>query len=185
MMAILQEQDFQMSGCTSDEFAVEVGQLLGAELMLAGTIGQIGQTYTIDVRIIDVESGSITRTANYDVRGTIDDVLDGMSEVARIISGGAIVAVQPSGPAPAAQPTTGIVDIVFSPKGAAVTIDEAEHGVTPRTKLEITRGTAHALSPRLKEHHPIDTTFTVAAGKKLRIIGRPNSCYQANHSASS
>ncbi|MCH7574692.1 MAG: PEGA domain-containing protein [Candidatus Marinimicrobia bacterium] len=176
MMAILNEQDFQLSGCTSDECAVEVGQLLGAELMLAGTIGKIGQTYTIDVRIIDIETGSISSTASYDVRGTIDQVLtEGMSAVARMIAGGTVAAVQPPAPAPEPQPTTGLVDIVTSPKGAALTLDGAEQGVTPRTRLEVTGDAAHALSLRLQGHHPVDTSFTVAIGKRLRfkVLMRP------------
>ncbi|MCB7130164.1 MAG: hypothetical protein J3T61_11570, partial [Candidatus Brocadiales bacterium] len=59
MEQILKEQDFQISGCTSNECAVEVGRVLGCELMLAGSFGKIGSIYTIDMRIVDVESGSI------------------------------------------------------------------------------------------------------------------------------
>lgn len=36
MTQILQEQDFKMTGCTSDECALEVGQLLGVTKLLAG-----------------------------------------------------------------------------------------------------------------------------------------------------
>ncbi|MCH8838739.1 MAG: hypothetical protein IIA60_13245 [Candidatus Marinimicrobia bacterium] len=39
MEQILTEQDFQLSGCTSNECAVEVGRLLNVSFMLAGTIG--------------------------------------------------------------------------------------------------------------------------------------------------
>ena len=42
MQQILTEQDFQLAGCTSDECAVEVGQLLGVANMVAGSIGRIG-----------------------------------------------------------------------------------------------------------------------------------------------
>lgn len=38
MESILAEQDFQLTGCTSDECLVEVGQLLGAEEMVGGSI---------------------------------------------------------------------------------------------------------------------------------------------------
>ena len=52
MEQILAEQDFQLSGCTSNECAVEVGRLLNVSFMLAGTIGKIGSLYTIDTRIV-------------------------------------------------------------------------------------------------------------------------------------
>ena len=38
--SILKEQGFQQTGCTTDECAAEVGQLLGAQYMLSGTIGK-------------------------------------------------------------------------------------------------------------------------------------------------
>lgn len=88
MEQILMEQDFQMTGCTSDECAVEIGQLLGAELMLAGSIGKVGNTWTIEMRIVDVETGAIVRTASYDTRSEVDVVLtEGMRDAAIRIAG--------------------------------------------------------------------------------------------------
>lgn len=58
MDAILKEQDFTMTdNCNSSECAVQVGQLLGMEYMIAGKIGKFGNTYTLDIRIIDVSTG--------------------------------------------------------------------------------------------------------------------------------
>ncbi len=45
MQQILLEQDFQLTGYTSDECVVEIGQLLGAHFMLAGSIGKVGSTW--------------------------------------------------------------------------------------------------------------------------------------------
>ena len=82
MQAILQEQDFQLSGCTSDECAVEVGQLLGVTKMVAGSIGKLGSTYSIDLRIIDVSTGKIAKSIIRDYRGEIDGLLAEMAVVA-------------------------------------------------------------------------------------------------------
>ena len=82
MGQILQEQDFQLAGCTSDECAVEVGQLLGVTQMLAGSIGKVGSTYSIDLRIIDVESGTIIQSVTHDCGGAIDDLLGQMASSA-------------------------------------------------------------------------------------------------------
>jgi len=54
---IMQEQGFQQSGCTNDECAAEVGQLLGVQFMVSGTIGKVGKTYTIDCKMFSVEAG--------------------------------------------------------------------------------------------------------------------------------
>ena len=84
MQSVLTEQGFQQSGCSSDECAVEMGQMLGAELIVVGSIGLIGSTYSVNVRSIDVENGKILRTASRDFRGEIDYVLTpGMQMIAR------------------------------------------------------------------------------------------------------
>ena len=54
---IMAEQGFQQSGCTSDECAAEVGQLLGVQFMISGSIGKMGKSYTIDAKMFSVETG--------------------------------------------------------------------------------------------------------------------------------
>lgn len=88
MQQILKEQDFQMTGCTSNECAVEIGQMVGAQQMLAGSFGRFGSIYTIDMRIIDVTTGGILRTTSYDVQGEAERLLTvGLAEAARRIAG--------------------------------------------------------------------------------------------------
>ena len=81
MDTILKEQGFQISGCTSSECVVEVGQLLGVEKMISGSISKVGNVYSISARIIDVETGEIFNVANYDYAGNIGRLLtDGIRE---------------------------------------------------------------------------------------------------------
>jgi len=75
MQDILKEQGFQQSGCTSDACVVEVGQMLGVKQMLAGSVGKLGELITMNVRLIDVETGKITQSVNIDCRCDIEDVL--------------------------------------------------------------------------------------------------------------
>ena len=77
MEEILREQDFQLTGCTSNECAVEIGRLLGCQRMLAGSIGKIESTYHVDMRVIDVETGGILRTASHDVQGGFASLMSG------------------------------------------------------------------------------------------------------------
>ena len=88
MEQILTEQDFQMTGCTSNECAVEIGQLIGAQQMLAGSFGKLGTAYTIDMRIIDVATGRILKTTSYDIEGSINRLLsEGLAEAVKRIAG--------------------------------------------------------------------------------------------------
>ncbi|UCH11287.1 MAG: PEGA domain-containing protein [Fidelibacterota bacterium] len=83
MQQILREQDFQLTGCTTDECAVQVGQLLGVQQMVGGSISLVGETFTTSIRLIDVETGEIVKVATYDYKGPIDELLSrGMGIIA-------------------------------------------------------------------------------------------------------
>ena len=73
---ILKEQKFQHSGCTDSQCAVEIGQLLNADVSVIGTVSKFGSTYTMDCRIINVESGEALQSASYTHKGEIDDLVD-------------------------------------------------------------------------------------------------------------
>jgi hypothetical protein len=86
MEEVLQEQGFQLTGCTSivarnllplyfEECAVEVGQLLGVQNMIGGSIGRVGDTFTLDVRMISVQSGISLVTKQKTYAGKIDGLI--------------------------------------------------------------------------------------------------------------
>ncbi|MFQ6616214.1 MAG: CsgG/HfaB family protein [Fidelibacterota bacterium] len=75
MQEVLEEQGFQQTGCTSAECAVEVGKLLGVSEMVTGSIGKIGQSYTIDVRMFSVETGAISKSVNRTYKGEVDGLI--------------------------------------------------------------------------------------------------------------
>jgi len=75
MEEILKEQGFQQSGCTSDECVVEVGNLLGVQYMISGSIGKVGATYTIDTRMISIETGESIVTKSIAYQGIIDGLI--------------------------------------------------------------------------------------------------------------
>lgn len=88
MENILKEQDFTMTdNCNSSECAVQVGQLLGMEYMVAGKIGKFGDLYTIDIRIIDVFTGKILKTKSEDYEGKKEGLLGMIQRMAFTISG--------------------------------------------------------------------------------------------------
>ncbi|MBN2425013.1 MAG: hypothetical protein JXR46_12065 [Calditrichaceae bacterium] len=75
MNEILKEQGFQMSGCTSSECMVQAGKLLNVQQILGGSVSKVGGYYSVELRLIDVESGQILKVSNEDVQGNIEDVL--------------------------------------------------------------------------------------------------------------
>ncbi|MFH1851631.1 MAG: CsgG/HfaB family protein [Candidatus Neomarinimicrobiota bacterium] len=87
MEEILIEQGFQQTGCVSNECIVEVGLLLGVKYMVGGTVGKLGASYTIDVRLFDTETAEIIRAVTRNYRGEIDDLLPLMMEIATALAG--------------------------------------------------------------------------------------------------
>jgi hypothetical protein len=72
---ILAEQGFQQTGCTSDKCLIQVGKLIAVNRIIGGSIGKIGQTFSVSVRMIDVESGQIIKIVNENYSGKIDNLL--------------------------------------------------------------------------------------------------------------
>ena len=76
MDKILKEQAFQSSGnCDQSECAVEIGKLLSVDRMIVGSVGRIGDLYTVQARILDVQTGEIVFSANQDHEGKIEGLL--------------------------------------------------------------------------------------------------------------
>jgi TolB-like protein len=53
------ETDFQLSGEVSDESAQEVGKMLGAQSIVSGSLANIGNTYRINIKVLNVQSAAI------------------------------------------------------------------------------------------------------------------------------
>lgn len=68
MDAILTEQEFQLSGCTDAECAVEIGRLLNMEKMIYGSVSVLGSRYYIIVTLVDIQTAEVDES----VRNTIN-----------------------------------------------------------------------------------------------------------------
>lgn len=76
MDRILQEQGFQQSGtCDTSECAVQIGRLLGIERIVVGSVGKLGETYSLSIRMVDVGTGEVLASSRQNHRGAIDDLL--------------------------------------------------------------------------------------------------------------
>jgi len=56
MEKILAEQRFQMSGCTTQECAVQMGRILNVQKIVIGSLAKLGIVYHITASITDVET---------------------------------------------------------------------------------------------------------------------------------
>jgi TolB-like protein len=87
MEAIMEEQGFQQTGCLTNECLVEAGRILGVRLMVSGTVGKIGASYAVDVRLFDVETSEIIRAVTRNHQGAIEALLTVMEDIAAELAG--------------------------------------------------------------------------------------------------
>jgi TolB-like protein len=64
---IQQEMDFQLSGEVNDASAQSIGQKLGANVIVSGSITTVGSNYRFRVRAINVETAAILATYSKDI----------------------------------------------------------------------------------------------------------------------
>jgi len=88
MDVILQEQGFQQTGvCSESDCIVEMGQLLGVDRMVAGSVGKLGNVYIVTVRLIDMESGRIVTTKSVDCECPLQELTKAIKNAAMLLAG--------------------------------------------------------------------------------------------------
>ena len=76
MSKILAEQGFQKSGaCDGSECAVEVGKLLAVDRTLLGTVGKLGDSWSLTLRLVSVQTGEVLASVRDTKEGKIDVLL--------------------------------------------------------------------------------------------------------------
>ncbi len=76
--ALMEEQGLALSGCTTTECFVQVGQLAGASKVVVGKVSKVGETYTVNVRVVDVFVGKVELSESSE-----SSSLDGLLEASR------------------------------------------------------------------------------------------------------
>lgn len=85
LVKVMEEQSLQISGAVDEQAIVEVGKLLGAKMVVVGSIVRTGKTYTLNSRFIDVETAEVKKSQN--IRGNSEDEISNMcSSLAKVIS---------------------------------------------------------------------------------------------------
>jgi hypothetical protein len=56
---VLEEQKLGLSGVVDQNTAVGIGKILGAQLVAVGSVVKMGESYTLNIRFMDVETGEV------------------------------------------------------------------------------------------------------------------------------
>ena len=170
MEAILGEMKFQLSGITSEVQAVEAGKLLGAEKMLYGSIGHLGEFFTIELFILDVETGSIEQSSSFEIKGDIGQLLQGAEESLNELLGltpSDQVTVSKSKTKNAEEsltlkPLVAEMSISSIPQDAVITINGIEYNKNPLLLSDVSTGFYKILIEKEFYYPKADTLFIQA-----------------------
>ncbi|MBI5527352.1 MAG: hypothetical protein HY897_13535 [Deltaproteobacteria bacterium] len=75
------EQKKQMAGCTDTSCMVSIGGALGVDKILMGSVGKLGASHTINLKLINIKEGNIEEIYSKRIKGgTEEDFLDVIPE---------------------------------------------------------------------------------------------------------
>jgi formylglycine-generating enzyme required for sulfatase activity len=76
MDKIFDQFQTQDSGCTDIQCAVEFGKMLSVQRIVISSVGQVEDTYTVTVRLVDVASSKVIRSVSRKHEGKLSGVID-------------------------------------------------------------------------------------------------------------
>ncbi|MCI5212025.1 MAG: hypothetical protein D3910_25325, partial [Candidatus Electrothrix sp. ATG2] len=84
LLLALEELHLGSSELADENSRLEIGRLIGAQLMVFGGYQQVGEQLRIDLRMVEVESGAVIRTAEHTATaGDVAGVLAAAEAVAK------------------------------------------------------------------------------------------------------
>lgn len=170
MSEMMDEVGFQFSGaCDTDECVVQVGRILGARKMVAGSVSKVGTIYSLQIRLVDIETSTIEFQALSDVSG-VEEVLMIATRAVAIDLAQKVITQTGFTPIRAGNPlvvTTGQIRIESNPAGAQILVDGNQVGASPRT-LALLEGT-HELVLTLDGYMTHTDSLAVIGGESRTI----------------
>lgn len=143
---ILREHRFQTSGCVTAECMVQIGRLIGVQQIVAGSVSKIKGGYSLNIRLIDVETGKILYQDMQDHKGSIKDFVQ--ITVKNMALRMAHPSEKPTYPKPKL-PADLALNIQFSEPSGNNYLDAEETGTVSITITNNGMGKAYALQPSL------------------------------------
>jgi len=162
MNRILDEMQFHLDDCTSDECAIEIGRLIGVNKIIAGSISKVGEYFTVSARLIDVETSKIEATAIEDVEGTLGIVLtQAIPSIAKKISGQTGIEIKKT-------VTKTAVNIITDPENSTIYINGVYRGESPM-KIELEPENDYILRVAKEGYDTLEKPFILSEGQLLDI----------------
>lgn len=136
-----------------------IGRKLGVEIVVAGNVAQLGDSYLVNIKAVDVRTRRLLRRIEEPLRGNPNELISRV----RVAAYSLLLPKQ----------LVGGIMILTDLKGAKVTVDGKPMGTTPLKKAlgPLPRGD-HKLVITAKGYHPFEETVKVRFQKTTRVLMR-------------
>jgi hypothetical protein len=165
MNTILEEQGFQQTGCTSTECIVEAGKLLNVQKMVSGAIGKLGQTYTIDLALISVETAQIEESYYRNYKGEIDGLLEVMESITNQI----VQTARGEKRKTALAANQVFLTVTSSPSNAIITVNDQQIARTPYT-IPVNRNEEFNISVEKENYKTWQRKLTIVEDQEINAV---------------
>ncbi len=156
VQAVLKEREFQYSGMVSDAEISEAGKYLGADRVVVIRIESLDGTYFLSARMINVETGIISRQASADGEGKLSVLLGLAERVGSALASGA-----------AADPSSRAKELVTGAGGARTAPAESGGATAAARVPEAAPVPAPTPAPAPAASAPPKTTMADRIGVRL------------------
>ncbi len=145
----------QMLGCADESCLAEIGGALGAKLVLNGTLGKLGDSYSLSLQLLDTHKGKIQARESRTVHGSLDALVAAAKDLTnRVLTGKPLV-------------TTGQIRFALLPEGAQLAIDGTAIGHAPIADPVTLEQGQHRVYADKDGYVPYDSSVDVVAGTTL------------------
>jgi len=149
------ERQKQLLGCGDQSCLAEIGGALGARLVLSGTLGRVGESYVLQLQLLDTQKAQIRARESRTITGPQSELLAAARDLTnRVLTGKAL-------------DTTGKIKFAITPPGAKVVIDGKLIGTAPLdAPVRLEQGT-HRVHVEADGYVPFDAALDAVASQTL------------------
>jgi hypothetical protein len=167
------EQQKILTGCDDTSCLAEIGGALGVELLLAGGVGKLGDTYLLSLKLIDVREAKVLAREERTVTGKVEELVTVSRQAARTLL------------RPILKQESGTLELTCSEEGDEVYVDDVMVGTTPLPPRKVPGG-YHALKINKKRFvvYGQDVKIDPQQTTKVEVTLLPSEAFIAEYESS-
>lgn len=155
-------RDRKLRDCTGDVRCLSaIGRLLGVKRIISGNVGELGQSYVINLKLVNTQTGKELRRISEPLQGNPDELIDAVRVAAyRLLNPGKLF---------------GAVAVLSDVQGANIMLDGKNVGKTPLKtpigKLKLGKHNLRIVAPGYTDFfRDIDVRFQKTTQVEVRMV---------------